>query len=93
MTRRTERERAEEWARSMVWLREDGAMVIWAGPRSLMALGGECGVRFGVGAIESARAVIVETWLRARRRPMRKCRVCLAKKKVDGADVRGERGA
>ena len=68
MTRRTERERAEEWARGMIWLREDGAMVMWAGPRSLMALGGEGGACFGVGAVESVRAVLVQTWLRARRR-------------------------
>ena len=63
MRRRTQRERAEAWARSCVYL--DRGVVLSVGDGRATVLGG--GVHaFSDEAVESVRRVLVETWLYAR---------------------------
>lgn len=67
--RKTQRERAEEWARSCVFIDADAAMNVFDG-KVLVAYGGrEAGAAhiFQERHAAPIRALLVATWMRARR--------------------------
>lgn len=61
--KQTQRERAEEWARSCVYVSDDGVLVLRTGGR--LDRYGSC--MFPEVQAESIRALLVATWMRARR--------------------------
>lgn len=64
--RRTQRERAEAWARSSVWREHEGGLWLSSHDGKAIVLG-DREHQFSDEAMDAIRAAIVRTWMRARR--------------------------
>lgn len=65
--RETQKQRAERWAKCNAWVDEDGALTISSGLKLHLYGGRGHGMEYLPEHAEPIRALLVETWMRARR--------------------------